>query len=207
MLKKLFNFELNFDRDIVVITVVSTLLIMIDSYHNFTGYKALDRVIIYMVVPMLIIIFAERRSPKEYGFQWGDWKAGLAITLLAIILIAPVLYFVAKGDPAMEKYYSRQLSSVTPIFTFIDLIGWEFIFRGWILFGYQRKFGDHALWLHAVPFALGHLGKPEFETLSTIFGGFLFGLVAWRTKSFIYPFLIHWFVATFTILVAGGAFG
>jgi membrane protease YdiL (CAAX protease family) len=56
-----------------------------------------------------------------------------------------------------------------------------------------------------VPFALAHLGKPEVETLSTIFGGFLFGLVAWRSKSFLYAFLIHWFVATFTIYVAGSA--
>ena len=188
MLKKLFNIELNFDRDVMMSTIVITLLIILDSYHNFTGYKALDRVFIYLIIPLLIIWFVERRSPSEYGFQWGDWKAGLTITALAIIVIAPILWFVAKGDPSMEAYYSRQLSSATPMFTFLDLIGWEFMFRGWILFGYQRKFGDHALWLHAVPFALGHIGKPEVETISTIFGGFLFGLVAWRTKSFIYPF-------------------
>ena len=71
-----------------------------------------------------------------------------------------------------------------------------------MLFAYARRFGSHALWLQAVPFALAHLGKPEVETLSTIFGGFLFGLVAWRARSFIYPFLIHWFVATFTIFAA-----
>ena len=31
----------------------------------------------------------------------------------------------------------------------LDLIGWEFIFRGWILFGYARRFGPEALWLQA----------------------------------------------------------
>jgi membrane protease YdiL (CAAX protease family) len=89
----------------------------------------------------------------------------------------------------------------------LDLFGWEFLFRGWLLFGYTRKFGPDALWLQAVPFALAHIGKPELETLSTIFGGFAFGWVAWRTKSFVYPLIIHWFVASFTILAAAGVLG
>lgn len=205
-MKNVFKLDLKFDRDIVAITVISTLLITIDRYHNFTRYKPLDRLFIYLLIPLLIILLASRKSPKEYGFTLGDWRAGLVITGLAVVVAAPILWLVARNDPAMQAYYSRQLNPLTPMFTFLDLIGWEFFFRGWMLFGYARKFGDHALWLHAAPFALAHLGKPEVETLSTIFGGFLFGLVAWRTRSFLYPFLIHWFVATFTILVAGGAF-
>ena len=58
-----------------------------------------------------------------------------------------------------------------------------------------------------VPFALAHISKPEVETLSTIFGGFAFGWVAYRTRSFLYPFLIHWFVASFIILIAAGVLG
>jgi membrane protease YdiL (CAAX protease family) len=58
-----------------------------------------------------------------------------------------------------------------------------------------------------VPFALMHLTKPEIETLSTIFGGFIFGWIAYRTKSFLYPFLIHWAMLTFVVLVARGTFG
>jgi membrane protease YdiL (CAAX protease family) len=81
------------------------------------------------------------------------------------------------------------------------------MFRGWILFGYARRFGAEALWLQAVPFALAHIGKPPLETLSTIFGGFLFGWVAYRTRSFLYPFLIHMFVYSFTVLVAVSAGG
>ena len=74
----------------------------------------------------------------------------------------------------MHDYYKPYTLGL-PWTTFLDLIGWEFFFRGWILFGYARKFGPEALWLHAVPFALAHIGKPEVETLSTIFGGFAFG--------------------------------
>ena len=34
--------------------------------------------------------------------------------------------------------------------------------------------------------------------------GAAFGLIAWRTRSFVYPWLIHWFIVTFTLLVAVG---
>jgi membrane protease YdiL (CAAX protease family) len=204
-MRSLFKFDLNFDREVVTITIVSTLLIMVDRYHNFTGFKVLDRVFLYLLIPLAIITLVERKNPKDYGFTFGDWKAGLALTGIVVLIGAPILWIVARSDPSMQAYYSHMLNPITPVFTFLDLIGWEFFFRGWIIFSYARVFGDNALWLQAVPFALAHLGKPEVETLSTIFGGFLFGLVAWRTRSFVYPFLIHWFVFTFTVLAAGMA--
>src|SRR3972149_3352041 len=66
----------------------------------------------------------------------------------------------------------------------LDLIGWEFFFRGFLLFGLMRLMGPTAVVAQAVPFALAHLGKPEAETLSPIFGGTLFAWVAWRRFSF-----------------------
>ena len=94
------------------------------------------------------------------------------------LLIAPVLWLTGHGG-AMQSYYQSQLSGL-PWNTFLDLFGWEFFFRGFILFAYARRYGPDALWLQAVPFALAHIGKPEVETFSTIFGGFAFGWVAYR---------------------------
>ncbi len=220
-MKKLFGERLRLDWKIALLTIVSTLLLMMDHYHypllpwtkwfpaweaSGLSMKVLDRTLLYFVIPMFFVLVVFRENPKKYGFTFGDWKAGIAITLGGIILIAPVLWLVSRGDASMQDYYKSQVSGL-PWNTFLDLFGWEFIFRGWLLFGYGRKFGAEALWLQAVPFALAHIGKPEVETLSTIFGGFAFGWVAWRTKSFVYPLLIHWFVASFTILVAAGAIG
>jgi uncharacterized protein len=202
-MKTLLGEKLYFDWKIVTITIASTLLLMVDSYHQITSYKYIDRLILYLVIPFVVILILFRENPHEYGFTLGDWKAGLVITALGILLMAPVIYYLGHGDETMKAYYKPWLNGL-PWTTFLDLIGWEFIFRGWILFGYARKFGPEALWLQAVPFALVHIGKPEVETLSTIFGGFAFGWVAWRTRSFVWPFLIHWFIATFIILVAAG---
>jgi membrane protease YdiL (CAAX protease family) len=167
------------------------------------AYKYLDRFLLYFIIPLLVTVFLFRQNPREYGFTFGDWKLGLTYTLIGTALMAPVIYFLGQNNESMKVYYERFVVGL-PWTTFLDLLGWEFFFRGWILFAYARKFGPEALWLQAVPFALAHVGKPEVETLSTIFGGFAFGWVAWRTKSFFYPFLIHWFIATFIILVAAG---
>lgn len=201
----LFGERLQFDWKVVTVTIVSTLVLIISYYRKLTFDRGLDQTILYFIIPMIFILLVFRENPREYGFTLGDWKAGIALTLIAVVLIAPVLWFVGHGG-AMQAYYEKQVGGL-PWNTFIDLFGWEFLFRGWVLFGYARKFGPDALWLQAVPFALMHLSKPEVETLSTIFGGFVFGWVAYRTRSFLYPFLIHWFVATFTVLVAGGVLG
>jgi membrane protease YdiL (CAAX protease family) len=199
--------ELAFDREIVAITIASTLLLTADYYFTLTPVSEIDGLGWYLLIPLAMIVFGFRRPLREYGFTLGDWKAGLAITGAAVVIMAPILWLIGRSDPSMHDYYAWQATRILPLMTFLDLIGWEFFFRGFILFGYERKFGIHALWLQAVPFALAHITKPAVETLSTVFGGFAFGWVAWRTRSFLYPFLIHWFVATFTILVAAGVLG
>lgn len=195
--------KLAFDWKIVSITIASTLLLMVDHYYQLMPVKEWDRVILYLLIPLLFILLVFRENPRTYGFALGDWRAGLGLTALGVLLMAPVIWYLGRSNVAVTDYYKPYVEGL-PWTTFLDLIGWEFFFRGRILFGYARKFGPEALWLQAVPFALAHIGKPEVETLSTIFGGFAFGWLAWRTRSFLYPFLIHWFISTFIILVAAG---
>jgi membrane protease YdiL (CAAX protease family) len=204
-MKTLLGERLHFDWKITTVIIVSTLLLMVDYYHQFTSNKDYDRTILYLGIPLVCIILIFREDPRQYGFTLGDWKIGTLLTVIGVVAMAIILWFIAR-NPAMQSYYKPQVSGL-PWDTFLDLFGWEFFFRGFILFAFVRKFGAEALWLQAVPFALAHIGKPEVETLSTLFGGFAFGWVAYRTHSFVYPFLIHWFVASFTIIVAAGLLG
>jgi membrane protease YdiL (CAAX protease family) len=202
-MKYLIGEKLNLDWKIALISVVSTLLLIFDQYRMLTPNKYYDRVILYLFIPLIITLLIFRENPKEYGFSLGDWRLGITLTLIGILVMTPAIYYLARGDSETQKYYGASVVGL-PWTTFLNLIGWEFFFRGWILFGYARKFGHESLWLQAVPFALAHIAKPEIETLSTIFGGFAFGWIAYRTKSFIYPFLIHWYISAFIILVASG---
>ena len=90
--------------------------------------------------------------------------------------------------------------------TGVLLFAWEYLLRGFCLFGLARVLGPGpAIFIQMVPFALLHIGKAELEAMSTFLSGVGFGFVAWRTQSFLYAFLIHWFLLVMTIWVAVGA--
>ncbi|GAB4146285.1 MAG: hypothetical protein Fur0021_04260 [Candidatus Promineifilaceae bacterium] len=197
-----------FDLRLTFLVIFSTIVPMLDYYsHRLTGTKAYDRFLLYFVLSMLVIVLLFHESPRHYGWRLGDWRRGIGYTVAGCAGMALILWFVARKG-GMQAYYEAKASpnvSRLIVLTGIDLFGWEFLWRGLMLFALARYFGPGpAIWLQAVPFAMMHLGKPEIETLSTIFGGAAFGFVAWQSKSFLYPFLIHWFISTFTQLIAIG---
>ena len=76
-MKTLLGERLHFDWKIVTVIVVSTLLLIVDFYHQFTPNKDYDRMIFYLFIPLLIIVLIFREDPRTYGFTFGDWKTGI----------------------------------------------------------------------------------------------------------------------------------
>ncbi len=190
----------------VTAVVASTLILSVDEYHPHLGSGLFGETLLYLVAPLLVIWLVWRQPASEYGLRLGDWRAGLLLTIAACAGMAAVMLVVGR-TAAFQSYYGRATEGRLPFWLAdgIELLGWEFFFRGFLLFALYRAVGPIALVLQAVPFTMAHFGKPELETLSCMFGGTAFGYVAWRTRSFLYPFLIHWFLASFTALVASGA--
>ena len=197
-----------FDVRLTLLIIYCTVVPMLDYYgHSPTGVKAWDRFLFYFVGSVLFIWLVYREPLSNFGFGLGDRRRGLLYTVAACGGMALILWFVAR-TPAMRVFYTEKAADgLLPVTLLngVELFGWEFIWRGLALFAFARAFGPGAaIFLQAVPFAFMHLGKPELETLSTLFGGAAFGYIAWQTRSFVYPWLIHWFVVTFTLLVATG---
>jgi membrane protease YdiL (CAAX protease family) len=196
--------KLNIDWEIAFLTIVSTLLIMADYYFSPTGFNYLDSLLLYILIPWLCTRLIFKKPLSDFGFKLGNWKLGLVMVVIGCLVMAPIIWYLASHYPSMGSYYRYAIDGVVWKKA-LEMFGWEYIFRGWLLFGYSKKYGPDALWLQAVPFAIAHIGKPALETFSTIFGGFAFGWVAWRTGSFLYGFLIHWFIGALIILVSSGA--
>lgn len=69
---------------------------------------------------------------------------------------------------------------------------WEFMFRGFLLFGLRPLLGDWmAICVQVVPSSLWHIGLPSGELFAAIAGGVLFGVMAVRTRSIVWPFVLH----------------
>ena len=134
-----------------------------------------------------IELYAETPGPENVQ----NWIA-VFIGFLGILSVVQLEFAFS------ESRAPRALKSPIHLFLFICVC------VGFLLFALYRVCGPYAIVLQAVPFAMAHIGKPELETLSCIFGGSAFGYVAWRTRSFLYPFLIHWFLLTITVVFAGG---
>lgn len=187
----------------VVSIIVSTLVLVISQYQDLFPDSLYEGLLLFLAIPLLIILLVFRESPARYGVQIGDWKKGLAYTAIGCLAAAGILWIAIKL-PGIDEYYAPQAQSELPypLRNAIELLDWEFFFRGFLIFSLAEICGPYAILLQAVPFTLAHYGKPFIETFSCIFGGAAFGWVAWRTRSFIYPFLIHLFLSTFVVYLA-----
>ena len=83
-------------------------------------------------------------------------------------------------------------------------IGWEYLFRGILFFGAEKKCGVLcSILVGTLISALIHtsiagFGKPMIETLSAIPAGMIFGYVTAKTRSINYSLIMHLMVGVFT---------
>lgn len=169
-------------------------------------YEYFMAFILLLIIPLILIKFVFKEKFNAYGLEIGDAKFGFQFTAIAVLLLIPFLY-IGTLMPEMQSTYPEARSvigSLKPFllvecFYMLYYIGWEFFFRGYILFGLRKHFGDiAAILIQTIPSCIMHIGRPEPEILGSILIGILFGYLAIRTKSVLYPFLIHLFIGVFT---------
>ncbi len=178
-------------------------------------------VIFYMVLP-LVLSFATRGSFNErYGFQLGDWRVGLKLTGLFLLVMLPATFIAAQLDAFKGSYplagkaaylmnahrpngtFSPTLLALYELGYTAYFFAWEFLFRGWLIFGLVPKLGKPtAILMTVIPFAVMHFGKAELEALGSIIAAVALGVLAVRTRSFYYGFLLHAVVAVWMDLLS-----
>ena len=105
---------IEFDLKLSLLIILSTILPMLDYYDNrLTGSVLVDRVLLYLVAPLLVIVLVLRESPAGYGFRLGNWRVGLLYTVAGCAGMALILWFVAR-TPAMQNYYAKRTPAELP---------------------------------------------------------------------------------------------
>jgi membrane protease YdiL (CAAX protease family) len=132
----------------------------------------------------------------------GDWRFGLKIVLLFVAVMLPILWF-ASADPSFRQVYPHaeivktnwSYFLIYEAFFFLYFTGWEFIWRGYMLFGLEKRFGAvNAVLIQTLPFVILHFGKPFAESFGAIVAGIALGALALRTRSYWYCVVTHWLV-------------
>jgi len=164
---------------------------------------AIDYTLVIRLGLPLFAIFALREKPRDFGLGLGNIKMGLKICLVFYLLYIPC-FIVLFLDSGFQEYYSGIARYATwtqfciaqiPLVFFLS-IREEFLYRGFILFGIQKKYGIYAGILAQVfPYVLMHMGKAEMEALGSLPVGLALGYCAARTGSIWYGVLMHGSIA------------
>jgi membrane protease YdiL (CAAX protease family) len=162
-------------------------------------YEWFSAFLLMFWVPFFIIKVVFKKRLRDFGFRLGDVRSGLRI----VLILAPFMIwmsYVGSGGADMQAEYplARSTTAYLPMFILAEssyllyYVGWEFFFRGFMLFGLEEKFGAAiSILIQTIPSVIVHIGKPGNETFAAIGAGLVGGYIAIRTRSMFYPLLLH----------------
>lgn len=151
--------------------------------------------IFLVVVPLTLYKYVfDRQIEGIYGLCRRTQH--LQVYLLALLCLLP---FVAAASwlPDFQSYYPRfrpdiyegalgwPMWAVTAFFETCygaDFITTELFFRGALVIGMAAILGPRSVLPMCVFYCTVHFGKPLLESCSAIFGGYILGILAYKTK-------------------------
>lgn len=190
------------NRNEAIIICAAVLFLSLQEHHSL-GDRWSDGLFYYALLPLITIIILLRKNPLDFGLRLGNVRVWSVYVAITCIVAFPIL-FVTSRFSSFENYYTVGDFNL-PVY-FLKMVayqgGWEFLFRGFMLFGLKEKFKEGSIFIQMIPFLLMHFGKPEIEVISTIPMGIFFGYIAYRGNSYWPAFLIHLYInVLFRIMV------
>ncbi len=150
------------------------------------------------VLPAAALLLFSSNDLADVGLGLGNWRLALGIALLYLPLVAVGTWVLSDGSAFQQQYphYSPAAEnwSIFLIYEALFLFywfGWEYLWRGFVLFGTAPTLGLYAIFVQALPFAALHVSKPWPEALLSIVGGIALGALVWRCRSFWIAVPIH----------------
>lgn len=194
---------------------------LISSYFHYKSllekhtddFKAFIRYFAYFFLFLLAVpvaaVFLYSRSPFKalaaLGFHPGNYRLGFLAMLISLPVAAFSGFFTVK-EPGLSTFYPFSKSACTSPKKFflyelsylcLYYFAWEFTFRGFFLFSLVELMNRTttavlvAVLLQSIISTVFHLHHPPAEVVSSLFGGVVFGLIAYATGSFLYTLFIH----------------
>lgn len=183
----------------------------LDAVNGLTGFgdnqfarywwKETMCMVLLMAVPLVLMRVFAGWSPRDLGFRikgtWPEFKLILGLW----VAFLPILWFVS-DFPEFAKTYPQVKASQTDFAIFaahhsyyiVYWMGWEFFFRGLLLFGFERDYQSKAVLLSTFPFVVMHYAKPPVEMMAAILAGFILCGIAMRSRSILPGVVLHWLV-------------
>ncbi len=180
----------------------------ITSYPDFQLldliYWALCSFFFYFIVPISVIKCGFKENLSEYGLNFKHLTSSFKIYLIFLLIMIPLVWFVSYTDSFQHTYPFYKLdyknSSFKHLliwegFYFLQFVGLEFFFRGFMVHSLKKYFGYYSVFIMMIPYCMIHFGKPLPETIGAIFAGIILGTLSLKSNSIWWGVLLHFSVA------------
>ncbi len=174
-------------------------------------------VVALLVVPSLLYT-TTGGTLRDMRLSRGDARTGWRLVAACSLVAVPVIALAAAGDDTLATAYpwagleaggSLRTLLVWAALYALYYLAFEAFYRGFLLRVLESAYGTtSAIWLQAFAATLVHLGKPLPETLAALPASLVFGAIAVRTRSVVYPAVLHLVIGLtldVTILARAGA--
>ncbi len=168
-----------------------------------------------VLLPIYIFYFINDRKEKHF-YGLNNQHTDLKPYWLLLTLMVPLLISASFLDGFQRQYpmYKLNLAYVVlevpewiTVVSYelaygLDFITVELLFRGFFVIGMIKVLGRNAILPMAVVYCMLHFGKPAGEAISSIFGGYILGIIAFETRSIWGGIIVHMGIAWLMEIVA-----
>jgi membrane protease YdiL (CAAX protease family) len=175
--------------------------VLLNGYSEYMAhlFRRVLGFLLMGLLPLVVFSFGLELAPSDYGINLQHiQKSGIWIA----IFVPPIIllnYYVA-GKPSNLKQYPqirlmhwRQMDLLINFSTWtLYLLGYEMLFRGFLLFSLYDAFGAPlAITFNVILYALAHIPKGVREMAGSVPFGVVLCLITLSTGSFLAAFVIH----------------
>jgi hypothetical protein len=149
-------------------------------------------------------------KPTKSGFLWIRLKGFKPKPYLYVLLIVMPLIFIGSFGsdfqvtyPTFKPWHTNeafglakwQTGGLYELLYGLDFITVEMLFRGALVLGMFKLLGKDCILPMISVYCFLHFGKPMGEAISSIFGGYILGVIALNTNSIAGGIIVHMGVA------------
>jgi len=178
-----------------------------NSHLSFDNDFLFSSTSMFFWLPLFISLFIFGQDASSFGLTPGDSRKGYLPAGIILLLLIPFLLIASHrseyitGHPADPRALNgfMQFCRFELIYG-VYLFCIEFFFRGFLLFGLERRLGWWSVLVQALAYAAlqGQAGDFALALVS----GLVLGILAIRSKSVLPSFALHWSVLlAFDLLV------
>jgi hypothetical protein len=156
-----------------------------------------------VLLPLIVLYRYQPHRHSFYGLTLRGFDSRPYFTILLILF--PILAIASLTDN-LGSYYPMykstpahlywQLPEWVSVLIYEFAYGWDFLtvemmYRGFFVIMLSTCLGRSSVIAMASLYCVLHFGKPELEAISSIFGGYILGVIALETRSIYGGVIIH----------------